>query len=97
MELKETCKITLDKGTQKVKCYKFFQTDFERELAIHQSIDHKAITNITDVKSGMMVCKINKEVSKVTDKDVNEAVDNFIKHFTLEEILKRFKELDEIK
>ena len=96
MELKETCKITLDKGAQKVKCCKFFQTDFERELAIHQNIDHKSITNITDVKSGRIVCKINKEVSKVTDKDVNEAVDNFIKHFTLEEILKRFEELDEI-
>lgn len=95
MEITETCKVLLDKGaTQKVKCYKFFQTDFERELAVHENVDHKTLATITDVITGMKLCNINKEIKKVTAEDINEAVSTFIKHFTLDGILTRFNELD---
>ena len=95
MEFKETCKILLDKGnTQKVKCYKFFQTDFQRELALHQSVDNKGKVNITDTKTGLRLCSILKELNKVTEKDIDESISNFIRHYTLEEIIKEFKKLD---
>ena len=98
METKETCRILLDKGnTQKVKCYKFFQTDFNRELAIHEDIDHKSVTSITDILTGMRLCKIQKEVSKVTEQDIDLQINEFIKHFTLEGIINEFKKLDEKK
>ena len=96
MELKDTCKILLDKGTPlKVKCYKFQHKDFNRELAVHENSDHKTLTTITDVTSGMRLCGINKDVKHVTEADIKETLSTFTKHFTLDGILHRFKELDE--
>lgn len=98
VDTKNDCKILLDKGVQKVKCFKFKAKEFKgRELAVHQNVDYKALSTITDVFSGMRLCTVQKEISKVTEKDIKEALDTFVKHFTLEEILKRFKELNEIK
>ena len=95
METTETCKILLDKGvTQKVKCYKFFQTDIGRELAVHEHADHKSLTSITDTITGMRLCGINKEVKKVTVEDINQAINTFIRHFSLDGISVRFQELD---
>ena len=96
-ELKDTCKVVLEKGTtQRVKCFKFKIKELgNRELAVHQDIDRKTFSTITDAKTGLRLCSVQKEVSKVTDKEIKEALNVFIKHFTLEEILKRFKELDE--
>lgn len=97
VETKDTCKILLDKGTQKVKCFKFrIKSLKNRELAVHQNVDHKTFSTITDVISGLRLCTIQKEISKITDKDIKEALDTFVRHFTLEEILKRFEELNEI-
>lgn len=98
MEIKDTCKILLDKGnTQKVKCYKFFNKEFKRELALHSDIDHKTITNITDTLTGLRLCKVQKEISKVTENDIKETLNNFIKHYTIESIKEEFKRLDEEK
>lgn len=97
VDTKDTCKVILDKGTQKVKCFKFKVKDLnKRELAVHQDVDHKMFSTITDIASGLRLCGIQKEISKVTEKEINEALDTFVKHFTLEEVMKRFKELDEI-
>ena len=98
MELKSTCKIKLDKGnTQRVKCYKFLQTDFDREFAIHSDPDKKIITNITDTKTGMRLCSIPKEVSKVNATDIDLSINECIKHYTFETIVEKFKELDSLK
>lgn len=97
MDLKDTCKVTLDKGTQKVKCHKFKIKEFKnRELAIHAHTDYKACSTVTDVQTGLRLFTIYKDISKVSDVDIKEGLNTFVKHFTLEEILKRFKELDEI-
>ena len=96
METNDTCKILLDKGlTQKVKCYKFYQKDFDRELAVHEHSDYKTLSSITDVKTGMKLCTVDKEIKKVTPADIDEAMSTFTKHFTLEGILQRFKEMDD--
>ena len=97
LDLKDTCKIKLDKGTQKVKCFKFKMKELDkRELAIHQHVDYKTLSSITDVISGLKLCTIQKEINKVTQDDIKEAINTFIRHYTLEEVLKRFKELNEI-
>ena len=99
MEIKETCKILLDKGnTQKVKCYKFFNEDINRELAVHADIDRKfTITNITDTATGLRLCSIQKEIGKVTEKDINETLYNFIKHYTIDTIKEEFEKLNKEK
>ena len=95
MELTNTCRIKLDKGTQKVKCYKFYQTDFNRELALHADIDKKNTqTNITDIKTGLRLCSIPKEVTKVNAIDIDLSINEFIKHYTYDVIMDEFKKLD---
>ena len=88
MELKETCKILLEKGNKTVMCYKFKHRKIGRELAVHEHADYKNIATITDVITGCRFCDIRKEVKKVTKADINEALDGLIKHYTLEEIKK---------
>ena len=96
MKLEDTCKILLEKGkTQKIKCYRFFQTDMERELAVHPDIDHKGTTSITDTQTGLRLCSIPVEMSKVTDKDIDETLNKFIKHFTIEALKAEFTRLAE--
>ena len=41
METKDTCKILLEKATQKVKCYKFISKEINRELALHEDVEDK--------------------------------------------------------
>ena len=88
MELKDTCKILLDKGNKKVMCYKFKHRKIGRELAVHEHADYKNVSTITDVITGCRFCDILKEIRRVTKDDIKEALDNFIKHYTLEEIKK---------
>ena len=88
MELKETCKIRLDKGNKTVMCYKFKHRKIGRELAVHEHADYKNISTITDVATGCRFCDIKKEIRKVTKEDIKESLEEFIKHYTLEEIKK---------
>ena len=59
-----------------------------RELAVHEHADYKNISTITDVITGCRFCDIKKEVKKVTKEDIKEALEEFIKHYTLDEIKK---------
>lgn len=88
MELKETCKILLDKGNKTVMCYKFKHRKIGRELAVHEHADYKNISTITDLITGCRFCDIRKEIKKVTKEDIKEALEEFIKHYTLDEIKK---------
>ena len=88
MELKDICKVTLDKGNKKVMCYKFKHRQIGRELAVHEHVDCKSFTTITDVVTGMRLCDIQKEINKVTKEDIKEALERLIKHYTLEEVKK---------
>ena len=88
LKLKDICKLTLDKGTKKVMCYKFKHRQIGRELAVHEHVDYKNFSTITDVVTGMRLCDIKKEISKVTKEDIKEALEKLIKHYTLEEVKK---------
>lgn len=96
METKENCKVLLKNNKwQKVKCYKFFQTDIERELAVHEDVDNKSRTSISDVQTGYGLSQFNKNIKEVTEKDINDTLNRFIKHYTIEGISKRFKEMED--
>ena len=86
MELKDICKVTLDKGNKKVMCYKFKHRQIGRELAVHEHVDYKNLSTITDFTTGCRLCDIRKEIKNVTKDDIKEALDKLIKHYTLEEV-----------
>ena len=66
-------------------------TKIGRELAVHEHSEYKNISTITDFNTGYRFCDIRKEVNKVTKDDIKEALDAFIRHYTLEEIKERCK------
>lgn len=95
IELKDNFKIILDKGTQKVSCRKFNYKPFNRVLALHTNVDSKNISAVSDFTTGLKLCDVKQEISRVKEEDIKQALHIFTNHYGLEEILKRFKELDE--
>lgn len=92
MELKDSCKLLLEKGTyQKVKCCKFFNDLLDRELVLHELIDHKGKSGVSDALTGVKMFGLDKEPSKVKVEEINDKLNSFVKHFTLEETLKEFE------
>ena len=49
------------------------------------------------MNTGLRLFGIPKEVSKITEQDIDLHMTEFIKHFTLEGIINEFKRLDEEK
>ena len=95
MDTKDNCKVLLTNNKlQKVKCYKFFHKELGRELAVHEDVENKNITSISDVLTGLRFKQIHKEVKKVTEAEVEETLNKFIKHYTIEDIKKKFKEIE---
>lgn len=96
MKLSDTCTIVLDRGKnkKKIKCYKVFATDLERYIAIHPDIDHKdKRTSITDAETGLKLLDIEKPITEVKQEEIDESINNFIKHYTLDAIKARAEEL----
>ena len=95
METKQSCKVLLKNNKkQKVKCYKFFQKDIEREIAVHEDVENKNVTSITDVLTGLRLKQIHKEIRKVTEAEIEETLIKFIGHYTIDSIKSKFQELD---
>ena len=94
METKDTCKILLEKATQKVKCYKFKSKEINRELALHEDVEDKHKSSVTDVVTGMRLFTIPNKVSNIKESDIRESLTKFINHYTVEAIKARVVELE---
>ena len=95
MKIEESLKVLTDKGTkQKIGCYKFYQTEMNRELAVHPNIDLKDRTSVSDVSTGLKLFDLHKVFEKVGSSDIDEKMTWFINHYTLEEILEEFKKYE---
>ena len=100
MKLENTCEILLDKGKnkKKIKCYRVFSTDLNREIAIHPNIDHKEKrTSITDVGTGLKISDIEKPFNEVKTEEIDNSINNFIRHYTMEIIQARIEEIQKWK
>ena len=100
MKLENTCTVLLDKGKnkKKIKCYSVFSTDLNREIAIHPNIDHKdKKTSVTDVGTGLKISDIEKPFNEVKVEDIDEVINNFIRHYTMEAIQARIEEVQKWK
>lgn len=96
MDLKDNCKLLLDKATQKVKCCKFHSKDLNRELAVHEDISDKNKTSVTDIVTGCRLFVISTKVKDVKESDIKDNMQKFISHYTLDSIKAKFEELDKI-
>lgn len=97
MELNDTNFIILDnKKKQKVKCYTFYCKELGREIFIHENVDNKNQTSVSDKITGVRLFGINQKADKVKLIDIDEPLDKFIRHFTIEEIEKEFERLENL-
>lgn len=96
MELKDNCKVLLEKATQKVKCFKFKSKELDRELALHEDTEDKNKSSVTDVITGCRLFGINRKVKDVKENDIRDNLNKFINHYTIDAIHSKFSELDKI-
>ena len=97
MELKDTGIITVDKNAkQKIKCKKFFCKTIDRHLMVHESVENKNISSVSDSITGYRLFNIEHKINLVTPEMIKEKLKNFVKHFTVEGIAEEFKRIENL-
>ena len=97
MEYTKESFITIDKTKKKkVKCFKYDCKPINRELIIHADIDNKNLTNISDLITGYKLVSISISPDKIKLQDIEEKLEKFINHFTVDTILEEFKRIEEL-
>lgn len=92
MELNETGTIDISKHHKlKVKCFKYYEESLKRNLIIHEDIDSKGCSSVSDEITGYKLFSMSYPISSLKEVQVQERMQKFIRHFTLEEIEKAFK------
>ena len=94
MELKDNCKILLERSTQKVKCFKFQNSEIERELALHEDTEDRNKSAISDVNTGFRLITISKKVKDIKEADITDQLQRFINHYTKEAVCNKLNEMD---
>ena len=97
MELKDDSFVVVDGNKQqKVKCYTFHCKELDRDLIIHENTDNKNLTSVSDKKTGYRLFGLNMKPDKVKLTDLEEPLERFIKHFTMEAIEIEFKRIENL-
>lgn len=83
MEFKEDGTVTIDKiKKKKVKCYKFHCKPLNRYLMLHEDLDNKEHTTLSDFSTGYRLFKLQTKSEKVTPDEVKIKLEQYISHFT---------------
>ena len=97
MEIKDKGSITLDKGNKKqIKCHKFQYKPMNRELMVHEDVDVKNCTSVSDSLTGFRLFKLSKDIEKVQPNDITEGLEKFVRHYTLEGIDLEFRRIENL-
>lgn len=97
MEYKDTATITVEKGNKKkVKCYKFQCKPIQRELMVHEDIDFKNHTSVSDVITGYRLFSLPIKSNLIKPDDIKGRLKEFVRHFTKEGIRAEFQRIEEL-
>lgn len=97
MEFKDEGSITITKGAKKkIKCHKVFCKPLNREIMIHEDIDNKRSTTVSDCITGYRMFNIPIELHFVDKTHVRDGFKKFVNHYTLEGIQEEFKRIESI-
>ena len=94
MKLTDAVYLTIGKNKKKVKCCFLWNTQFNRKLAVHEDVDSKKETTVSDVGTGRKLFSVKTNIENVKEEEIAEGLESFIKHYSLDLILEKFKELD---
>jgi len=97
MDFKDTGYVTIEKGAKKkVKCYKFHCKPINRELMIHEDIENKNHTSVSDSITGYRLFKLFEKPTQVKSDSIKENLKKFIIHFTKDGIAEEFRRIEEL-
>lgn len=97
MEIKDNGNITVDKlQKQKIKCHKFFCKEINRNLMLHEDIENKNYSSVSDEITGFRLFSLPQKVSQVKPEHIKDRMEKFIKHFTKEGIEKEFDRIENL-
>lgn len=97
MDFKDTATVAIEKGkTKKIKCHKFQCKPIQRQLMVHEDIDSKGCTSISDVITGYRLFGLKVSPNKVTPSDIKEELKRFVAHYTKEGIATEFKRIENL-
>ena len=86
---------TIDKGNyKKVKGNSFFCNQLKRELIIHTDLDNSNFTSISDVNTGYRLFGFPHKIENVTENQINQKINDYIKHYTIDLINKEFQKIE---
>ena len=97
METKDTGTINVNKQNKfKIKCYKFYSPELERNLMAHEDVDTKNCSSVSDEITGYRLFTLHQSIGSLKQEHIQERLDKFIKHFTIEGIKKEFERVEEL-
>ena len=97
METKDKGSIAIEKGNKKqVKCHKFTCEPINRELMVHEDIDSKEWVSVSDTITGFRLFRLHKKIASIQPSDIDEQMNKFIHHYTLEGIAEEFKRIESL-
>lgn len=97
MDFNENGTLTVDKGSKKkVKCYKFNCPEIKRTLIIHEDIDNKNHTSVSDFVTGYRLFSLPVKATAIKMESVQERLNWFIGHFTKDAIAEEFERIEKI-
>lgn len=97
METKDKGTVTIEKGNKKqVACHKFTSEELNRELMVHENVDCKNHTSVSDCRTGYRLFGLPQAVSSVKPSEIDEALKAFINRYTKEGIAEEFQRIENI-
>lgn len=97
MEFKDNGTVTIEKNnTKKVKCWTFHCKPLNRTLIVHEDIDNKNCTSVSDSITGYRLVQIPIKSTSIKNEDIKERVKQFISHYTLPLIKEEFKRVEDL-
>lgn len=97
MDFKDNGEVTIEKGkTKKVKCHKFQCKPIKRQLMVHEDIDKKNTTSVSDVITGYRLFDLPVKPQAITPDHVKEGLKKFVAHYTIEGIAYEFRRIENL-
>ena len=97
METKDKGIIEIEKGKKKsVKCHKFTCKPINRELMVHEDVDNKNYSSVSDCITGYRLFGLPIKISAIKSSDIIERLKQFITHYTKEGIAEEFKRIEKL-
>ena len=97
MDIKDKGIVEIEKGKKKpVRCHKFMCKPISRELMVHEDLDNKNYTSVSDCKTGYRLFGLPFKIDKIKSSDIVEKLKQFINHYTKEGIAEEFRRIENI-